>query len=106
MPIWNAGERPLVHSVVRERALVDAIQAILSELDRIENEHIDEFGRGRIFGIREVGGEDLVTAVEAKEDARITKIVRETMIKMDTRTREIQAATPPAPLSREGNDAN
>jgi len=47
---------------------VAAIQSILSELDTRENNDVDEFGNGREFGIREIGGEELLAAVTAKGD--------------------------------------
>lgn len=84
---------------------VDAIQAILSELDKRENEDVDNFGDGREFGIREIGGEELLAAVKAKDEAYITKVVRETIEKMETRTAALKAATlpepPPSPQPRE-----
>lgn len=79
---------------------IDAIQALLSENDKLENTATDVFHEGRICGIREVGGDDLVAAVARKDEAYITKTVRETMIKMDAKTRELQAATPPLPVER------
>lgn len=77
---------------------VDAIQALLSENDKLENADTDTFQNGRLFGIREVGGDDLVAAVERKDEAYITKTVRITMDKIFAKTREIEASTPP-PLS-------
>jgi|GEM_PF-3716513 len=74
---------------------VDAIQAILLELDKRENEDVDNFGDGRECGIREIGGEELLAAVKAKDYAYITKVVRETIAKLDARTAEIKAATLP-----------
>jgi hypothetical protein len=76
---------------------VDAIQAVLKELDDLENKAVDDFGNGREFGIREVGGDELFAAVTAKDDDRITKIVREAIAKMEARTAEIKAATLPEP---------
>lgn len=76
---------------------VDAIQAVLKDLDDRENKTVDDFGDGREFGIREVGGDELLAAVEAKNNAYITKVVRETIAKMEARTAEIKAATLPDP---------
>lgn len=76
---------------------VDAVQAILLELDKRENEDVDNFADGREFGIREIGGEELLAAVKAKDDAYITKTVRETIAKMDARTAALKADTLPEP---------
>ncbi len=76
---------------------VDAIHAILSELEKRENEDVDNFDVGRECGFREIGGEELLTAVKAKDEAYITKVVRETIAKMEARTAEIKAATLPGP---------
>lgn len=79
---------------------VDAIQAVLSENDKLENTATDVFHEGRICGIREVGGDDLVAAVERKDEAYITKTVRIAMARIFAKTREIEAATPPPPVER------
>jgi len=80
---------------------VSAIQSMLLELDDRENSAVDEFSRGREFGIREIGGDELFAAVTAKHDAYITKIVREAMAKMGAKTAEIKAATLPGPDDEE-----
>jgi hypothetical protein len=58
---------------------VKAIGALLSDLDSKENAEIDLFHEGRIAGFREIGGEDLVTSVQLKDDERIAHHVRKTM---------------------------
>lgn len=83
---------------------VDAIQAVLSELDKREDADTETFHRGRLSGIHEVGGDDLVAAVERKDEAYITKTVRIAMDRIFAKTRQIEAATPPPPIEEE--DAN
>lgn len=58
---------------------VKALGALLSELDRKENHDIDTFHEGRLAGLREIGGEDLVTAVQMEDERRIAEHVRKTM---------------------------
>lgn len=64
---------------------VKAIQHLISELDRIENEAVDNFHDGRLHAFREVGGEALVKAVEANEEARIDAMVKTFMDRLASR---------------------
>lgn len=61
---------------------VKAIQHLISELDRIENEAVDNFHDGRMYAFREVGGEDMVKAVEAAEEARIDAMVKSFLLRI------------------------
>ncbi|MBX5131641.1 hypothetical protein HJB80_02900 [Rhizobium lentis] len=67
------------------------VQALLREIDRLEDEATETFENGRKFGIREVGGEELVAAVEAKDEAYIQRTVRITMDRLYARTEELKA---------------
>lgn len=82
---------------------VAAIQSLLSEMDKRENEQIDEFHRGREFGIREVGGDELWAAVEANNKAWMTKITRAAMARIFAKTEEVKAETlPPSASESDG----
>lgn len=56
-----------------------AIAALVKELDDLENSAVDEHYRGRLDGIREVGGEELLAAVKIKDEERIARLVRKHM---------------------------
>lgn len=89
MPAFIASQLQ-VGQVLTERD-VKAIQSLLSEIDALENSDIDHFHEGRLSGFREIGGEDLVTAVQMQEDERIAKIVRKAMDRIfpkEQRTRQ------------------
>ncbi len=58
---------------------VKSIQSILSELENRENTEVETFHRGRIAALHEIGGADLVTAVEMQDHQRIATVVRKTM---------------------------
>lgn len=61
---------------------VRAIQSVISEMDRRENAAVDAFQDGRENAFREVGGEELVTAVKLKDEERIARMVRKHMDKI------------------------
>lgn len=62
---------------------VTAIQAVLSELDSKENDAVETFQNGRKFGLREIGGQELVDAVQRADDAWVKQQVRKAMDRMD-----------------------
>lgn len=62
---------------------VTVIQAVLSEIDKQENDAVEVFQRGRIFGLREIGGDDMVDAVQRGDAAWIRDRVRKVMDKMN-----------------------
>lgn len=64
---------------------VKAIQHLISELDRIENEAVDNFQDGRMHAFREIGGEEMVKAVEADAEARIDAMVKTFMGRLAAR---------------------
>lgn len=64
---------------------VKAIQHLIAELDRIENEAVDNFHDGRLHAFREVGGEEMVKAVEAEADARIEALVKSFMERLQAK---------------------
>ncbi len=76
-PVFIASQLRAGHFLTDDE--VTAIQAVLSELDAKENAEIDLFHEGRIAGFREIGGEDLVTSVQLKDDERIAHHVRKAM---------------------------
>ena len=60
----------------------DAIQAVLSELDKMEWNDVDTFQKGRVFGHHEAGGQELADAIERKDKATTERRVREAMDRM------------------------
>lgn len=75
--------------VLDERS-ADAIAALVKELDDKENEATEAHARGRLDGIREVGGDELVTAVQIKDDEWIAQMVRRHMDKLFPKDRRTQ----------------
>lgn len=71
---------------------VAAIQAVISENDRLENEAVEEFSRGRECGIKEIGGDELWNAFEGASKAFIDKSVRRVMDALADRRREHETA--------------
>jgi hypothetical protein len=65
-----------------EQRDVDAIQALISQLDRLENADTDTFHRGREDALMQIGGADLVTSVKLKDDESIARMVRKAMDRM------------------------
>ncbi len=71
-------------SQVREGTVITEkhVKAIASILNTLENDLHDDaatFQEGRLSGIREIGGEELVTAVQLKDEEHIAKQVRKFM---------------------------
>ena len=79
-PMFIASQLRVGH-VLTEKD-VAAIQAVVSEADKRENEIVDAYHDGRMNAFREIGGEDLATAVELKQSERIAVMVRKHMDKL------------------------
>ncbi|MEK1908202.1 MAG: hypothetical protein AAAB13_20710 [Pseudomonas sp.] len=58
---------------------IAAIQWLISENDRLENADTDTYHRGRHDAFMEIGGSDLVTSVQLKDELRIAQYVRKAM---------------------------
>jgi hypothetical protein len=61
---------------------VTAIGAVIAEMDRRENSAVEAFNDGRENAFREIGGEELVTAVKMKDEERLARMVRAHMDKI------------------------
>lgn len=70
-----------IGSVINEREY-KAIQTLLSQSARNEDELTETYHNGRVAGFREVGGAELVAAVEMEDQERIAKLVRKHMDKL------------------------
>lgn len=82
-------------SQLREGTVLTAehIKAIAFVLNKIENDLHDDlksFEDGRISALREIGGEDLVTAVQLKEDEQTAHFVRKAMDRMFPKRNNLQ----------------
>lgn len=80
MPVFIASQLRPGHVLTADD--VKAIQSVISELDAKENGEVDAFHEGRLSGFREIGGEDLASAVVMKDEARIAVHVRKAMDKL------------------------
>jgi hypothetical protein len=58
---------------------IAAIQWLISENDRLENADTDTYHRGRRDAFMEIGGVDLITSVQLKDEQRIAQTVRKAM---------------------------
>jgi len=67
---------------VLTEADIVTLQTLLSQNEAKEEAAIDEFHRGREDAFREIGGEDLLTAIQLKDHERIAKHVRRAMDKL------------------------
>lgn len=76
-PMFIASQLRVGH-VLTEKD-VAAIQAVVSEADKRENEIVEAHHDGRMQAFREVGGDELVTAVELKQSEEIAVMVRRHM---------------------------
>lgn len=69
---------------------VKDIQLLLSELNTQEEIRTDEFHNGRENALMEIGGADLLTAVQMRDHERIAHHVRKTMDKLFPKERRTQ----------------
>lgn len=69
---------------------VKDIQSLLSELNTQEEIRADEFHKGREDALMEIGGADLLTAVQMKDHERIAHHVRKAMDKLFPKERRTQ----------------
>lgn len=69
---------------------VKDIQLLLSELNTQEEIRTDEFHNGREDALMEIGGADLLTAVQMKDHERIAHHVRTAMDKIFPKERRTQ----------------
>lgn len=79
-PVFIASQLRAGH--VLTEADVTAIQAVIAEMDSRENSAVDAFHEGRENAFREIGGEELVTAVKMKDEERLARMVRAHMDKI------------------------
>lgn len=79
-PVFIASQLRPGHTLTD--ADVAAIQAVIAEMDARENAAVDAFHDGRKNAFREIGGEELVTAVQMKDEERIARMVRSHMDKI------------------------
>lgn len=79
-PVFIASQLRAGH--ILTEADVAAIHAVIAEMDNRENSAVEAFQDGRENAFREVGGEELATAVKMKDEERIARIVRKHMDKI------------------------
>ncbi|WP_430254328.1 hypothetical protein [Neorhizobium sp. DAR64872/K0K18] len=79
-PVFIASQLRAGH--VLTEADTSAIQAVIAEMDSRENSAVDAFHEGRENALREIGGEELVTAVKMKDEERLARMVRAHMDKI------------------------
>ncbi len=80
LPIFIVSQLQVGHVITEDDR--KAIGALLSELDALENQQVDEFDKGYQAALRHIGGEDLVTSVKLKDEERIAHYVRKAMDRM------------------------
>lgn len=88
MPIFVASQLRAGHVLTEDDA--KAIQAIVSELDDSLNNEVDAFHKGRENAFLEIGGHDLLTSVQIKDEERIAHHVRKAMDKMFPKNKGLQ----------------
>lgn len=79
-PVFIASQLRAGH--VLTEADASAIHAVIAEMDSRENSAVDAFHEGRENAFREIGGEELVTAVKMKDEERLARMVRAHMDKI------------------------
>lgn len=69
---------------------VRAIQSVISELDAKEGGEVEAFHQGRENAFMEIGGADLLTAIQMKDHERIARHVQKAMDKIFPKERRTQ----------------
>lgn len=87
--IGDGGEQERMHFWQAGRVLSDAdvrdIKNLLDQHDAEDEEHTDSFGQGYQAALKFVGGDALVSAVEASDAAVFDEIVKQALARLDER---------------------